>query len=108
MTGINQTRTYGASGRTRGGWQQSGSGGRGNGAPRAKWVSQEVRAARQAAGACIRCGHKGHFVAECTFAPATRPAPQGQRRVDIRALEAEEWREDTYTSDEEGGEQGKE
>jgi hypothetical protein len=102
MTGINTTHTAPARGganQGRGGKQQRKGGKRGADAPRAKWVSDEVRAARQQAGVCIRCGRQGHFVATCPFAPAKRPAPQ----VDINKLEAEDWVEEDSSSEEEEG-----
>ena len=42
----------------------------------AKWVSREELLRRQGEGLCIRCGRKGHFIADCQQAPARRPGSQ--------------------------------
>jgi hypothetical protein len=111
MTGINSTRTTqrrSGSGKTDENNRAAGRGAEGGRAQRAGWVGEEVRAARRAAGACLRCGKKGHFIAECSLAPAARPAPRGKRRVDVNALDAEEEEEDDFLSADEEGSSGKE
>lgn len=96
MTDINSTRTAQKRGGSGGGQKQ-----------RAQWASQETLAARRAAGACLRCGKKGHFIAKCSLAPAARPGSQGRRQVDINALDAEEQEEDDSLSVDEEESQGK-
>jgi len=44
--------------------------------PRAKWVSQGVLAKRRENQECLRCGDDNHFIGECRYGPAKRPAPE--------------------------------
>jgi hypothetical protein len=40
---------------------------------RARWVDEQERNRRRAGGLCLRCGGRGHRVAECAALPANRP-----------------------------------
>lgn len=66
------------------------------GARRARWVDATVRDARRQAGACIRCGAKGHFIADCGLRPARPPTAN---TTNVQALQVDEG-----TTDEEGKE----
>ena len=44
------------------------------GAPRAKWVDKKTLDSRRERGCCLRCGRDNHYVRQCRFLPATRPA----------------------------------
>jgi hypothetical protein len=49
---------------------------------RAKHVSQDVLRVRRRKRLCLRCGHPGHRIDECSFLP---PLELRQRTVDLRA-----------------------
>lgn len=58
-------------------WEPTAARGQSAPARRARWVDEEERQRRRGNGACLRCGGKGHLVANCPFLPPTRPIRSG-------------------------------
>lgn len=77
---------------------------------RAKWVSSKELEFRKTERLCIRCGGDGHFVRNCSYAPAARPEGSSEKKLKARKTSTlkEERRVDadsnsTDCSDEESG-----
>lgn len=106
MTGVGSARTQRP--RNKNGTNKVGP--QAGGASRAAWVSEGIRAARRAAGACIRCGKKGHFIAECPMRPAVQPSsPAGKARkpvAKVRWMDVPEEQEEESPLEEEEEDEG--
>jgi hypothetical protein len=76
-------------------------------APRAKWVSKEVRSQRWEAGACLRCGSRDHRQENCQLRPARPPAeveevrkgPQKKSKVASTSAKKKADVEEVFTDD---------
>ena len=88
----------------------------GPGAPRAKWVSKEVRNKRWEAGSCLRCGSGEHVQEGCPLLPARPPVgvgevrkgPQKKSKVASSSAKKKAEVEEVFTDESEAEDSGKE
>ena len=85
-------------------------------APRAKWVSKEIRSQRWETGACLRCGSRDHVQENCRLRPARPPVeaeevrkgPQKKSKVASSSAKKKADVEEEITDDSEANNSGKE
>lgn len=71
---------------------------------RATWVAKETVDLRRRNGLCLRCGHNGHTIKDCSFRPAVPPMQinRGQIEDDLALARPEPLGNEKNTEEEEG------